>query len=387
MAHNNLTIPAAAEKSAQTAKNTRRAAQGRINSNFAAMMASEQNEASKKSAAQAAKPMQTAPRVARLPESSGLPLRNSAMAGRSPSDMLRIQNFNKANNDIIKSRAMDSFLQAASSGKSSLDIARGLGAANNLRVVASGDNGKGFALNSSDYIHTRNLSRIAKTTNRQKNSVEISKGLGKLSAQFESGKDGIAAIGYDSTGGTSYGKYQIASKVGSMKSFLSFLDQEAPDLSKRLRGSGPANTGSRRGAMPDTWRAIAKEQPERFEQLQEAFIHQSHYKPALEAIQQRTGIDMSSLSAAMKEVIWSTAVQHGPAGAARIFAKADNLSGKHEDAAYERKMINNVYSVRAGQFGSSTSQVRDAVRNRFRQEKQLALKMLEGGKNTSETMA
>lgn len=387
MAHNNLTIPASVNKSGQAAKSAKSAAQGRIKSNFAALMANEQNEVSKKTATQAAKPTQSAPRVARLPESAGLPLRNTALAGRSPNDMLRIQNFNKANNDIIKSRAMDSFLQTATTGASSLDIARGMGAANNLRVVASGDNGKGFALNSSDFIHTRNISRIAKTTTRQKSGVESTKGLGKLSAQFESGKDGIAAIGYDSTGGTSYGKYQIASKVGSMKSFLSFLDQEAPDISKRLRGAGPANTGSRRGAMPETWRKIAKEQPERFEQLQEAFIHQSHYKPALEAIEQRTGIDMSSMSAAMKEVIWSTAVQHGPAGAARIFAKADNLSGKHEDAAYERKMISNVYSVRAGQFGSSTSQVRDAVRNRFRQEKQLALKMLEGGKNTSETLA
>jgi len=42
---------------------------------------------------------------------------------------------------------------------------------------------------------------------------------GELSAKFESGKDGIAAIGYDRQGGTSYGKYQIASRVGMMKLF------------------------------------------------------------------------------------------------------------------------------------------------------------------------
>lgn len=351
---------------------TQTASQARTQANFAAIM--EKEQATSQAAAS-----QIQPKVARLPETSSLGLRNNlTLAGRSPNDMLRTQAFNKANNDIRATKAMDSFMQAASSGGSSLDIARGLGAANNLRVMAGGGNGKGFALANSDFIHTRNISRIAKTGRKNSQNAADAKGLGKLSAQFESGKDGVAAIGYDSTGGTSYGKYQIASKVGSMKSFLSFLDTEAPDIAKRLRNSGPANTGSRRGAMPDTWRAIAKEQPERFEQLQEAFIHQSHYKPALDAISERTGIDASSLSSAMREVIWSTAVQHGPAGAARIFAKADSLSGSSKDASYERKMINNVYNVRSGQFGSSTAQVRNAVRNRFKQEKQLALKMLEG---------
>lgn len=369
MANSTFTIPTTTSRTQAAAQKGRAqsASQARTQANFAALMAREQSNAQAAST-------QTRPTVARLPETGAL-RSNPVLAGRTPNDLLRMQNFNKAGADIRTTQAMDSFMQAAASGSSSLDIARGLGAANNLRIMASGGAGKGFALSSNDFIHTRNIARIAKTA--QKKTAGEAVGLGKLSAQFESGSDGIAAIGYDSTGGTSYGKYQIASKVGSMKSFLAFLDSEAPDIANRLRKAGPANTGSRRGAMPDAWRAIAKEQPERFEQLQEAFIHQSHYKPALEAIAERTGLDTSSLSSAMAEVIWSTAVQHGPAGAARIFAKADGLSGKADDAAYERKMINNVYNVRAGQFGSSTTQVRNAVRNRFKQEKQLALKMLE----------
>jgi len=42
----------------------------------------------------------------------------------------------------------------------------------------------------------------------------------------------------------------------------------------------------------------------------------------------------------------------------------------------ERKLIDTVYAIRADQFGSSTEQVRAAVRNRLRQEKALALAML-----------
>lgn len=135
--------------------------------------------------------------------------------------------------------------------------------------------------------------------------------------------------------------------------------------------------------MPDAWRSIAKEQPERFEALQEGFIRESHYKPAVEAIAERTGLEADKLSPAMREVIWSTAVQHGPAGAARIFDRADDLSGKPTDPAYERKLISNVYKLRAGQFGSSTDEVQAAVHNRFRQEKTLALNMLDGGGRTA----
>lgn len=364
MALSPWTIPQA-DKTASSAKVSAGRTTARPQASFAAVMDQESKASGN------AKPV-----VARLPE-AGLPLRAPALAGRAPNDLLRAQNFSKATSDINQTRTLDGMMQSFAGGATTLDVARGISTAKNLRVIAAANQGRGFELTSSDFIRTRNSVSKVGQTRRSKSRVE-SAGIGKLSARFESGGDGIAAIGYDSTGGTSYGKYQIASRVGSMKSFLDFLDNEAPDLSKRLRKAGPANTGSRRGAMPNEWRAIAKEQPERFERLQEAFIHETHYKPALNAIDKSTGIDSASLSPAMREVIWSTAVQHGPAGAARIFARADSMSGKATDAGYERKLISNVYNVRAGQFGSSTRQVREAVQNRFREEKQLALNMLEG---------
>ncbi len=358
-------------------------AQSRIQNSFASVMANEQNNMADRNARQTQKTeaAKTRPQVARLPE-TGIPLqKNTVLAGRSPSDMKRIQAYAQ-NNVNVKTRAIEGFV--SSQNVSTLDVARSKGETPNLRTQAAAGNGVGFALTSSDFIHTRTnqVSKVTRVKNRKARAAEEI-GIGKLSARFESGSDGIAAIGYDRNGGTSYGKYQIASRVGSMNSFLSFLDTEAPDLSKRLRQAGPANTGSRSGKMPSEWRAIAKEQPERFEQLQEAYILESHYKPALEAISQKTGLDSSSISPAMREVIWSTAVQHGPAGASRIFAQADNMSGNSDSASYERKLITNVYNLRAGQFGSSSSQVREAVRSRFRQEKQMALNMLENSSKAS----
>lgn len=358
-------------QSARTTANTKadKAAPNRSQTSFATVMARESGTS------QEGQGKATLPQVARLPD-AGLPINRTTLAGRSPNDLLRSRAFNKAQTDLTQTRTIDGLMQSYTGG-SSLDAARGINAARNMRVIAANNQGRGFELSPTDFIRTRNSVSRAERATRSSSKMDTS-GIGKLSARFESGGDGIAAIGYDSTGGTSYGKYQIASRVGSMKSFLNFLDSEAPDLAKRLRKAGPANTGGRKGAMPNEWRAIAKEQPERFEKLQEAFIHESHYKPALDSIEQRTGIDSSRLSPAMREVIWSTAVQHGPAGAARIFERADEVSGKPTDASYERKLITNVYKLRAGQFGSSTRQVREAVQSRFRQEKQLALNMLDG---------
>jgi hypothetical protein len=53
-------------------------------------------------------------------------------------------------------------------------------------------------------------------------TVPLSRGLGSLSARFESGPDGIAAVGYDARGGTSYGTHRAITSftlVGSSRDF------------------------------------------------------------------------------------------------------------------------------------------------------------------------
>ncbi|MDL2316096.1 hypothetical protein LJC59_03330 [Desulfovibrio sp. OttesenSCG-928-A18] len=211
--------------------------------------------------------------------------------------------------------------------------------------------------------------------------------LGSLAAKFESGSEGIAAIGYDSKGGTSYGKYQIASKPGTMSTFISYLQEHAPDLALRLNGAGPANTGGRNGRMPAEWRKIAADEPARFEALQSDFIHSSHFQPALRGIAEQTGLVFTGMPLALQEVLFSTAVQHGPSGAVRIFnqalrgvdvsklQQADN--GRTESFLRTgRQLIQKVYSLRATQFASSTSKVQAAVRSRLSQEMREALGML-----------
>ena len=214
-------------------------------------------------------------------------------------------------------------------------------------------------------------------------------GLGSIAALFESGDKGAAAIGYDRTGGTSYGKFQISSRAGTMNRFLSYLSEREPAWAERLRQAGPANTGSTQGRMPAEWARIAVESPERFEKLQTEFIKKDHYQPAREKILEQTGVDIESAKPALREALFSTAVQHGASGAARIFNQAiDKFLGKPGAQAaapavstaakgFEQALVSEVYNTRQHQFGGSSEAVRASVRGRLRHEKDLVLAMLD----------
>ncbi|GFK95486.1 hypothetical protein NNJEOMEG_03351 [Fundidesulfovibrio magnetotacticus] len=199
--------------------------------------------------------------------------------------------------------------------------------------------------------------------------------LGILSASYES-RGSIDAIGYDGRGGTSYGLYQIASGVGTLDRFLDYLDTKAPELSQRLAKAGPGNTGGRYGAMADEWKRISAENPVRFEALQHDFIRETHYQPALRSITLSTGDDLSKRSHAVREVLWSTAVQHGPHGATEIFNQSlDALQGKGGQVS-DKALIEEIYARRMSQFGGG--RLRAAVAGRLADEKGTALAMLGG---------
>ncbi|MBU1611229.1 MAG: hypothetical protein KKC99_05220 [Proteobacteria bacterium] len=204
---------------------------------------------------------------------------------------------------------------------------------------------------------------------------------GELSAVFESGKKGAAAVGYDHVGGTSYGTYQIASRTGSMDRFVHYLRSQAPDLANRLSSAGPFNTGSKYGSMPRAWKQIASEAPERFEKLQREFIKKDHYVPARNKILASTGVDIDQAPSAIREVLWSTAVQHGASGAARIFNRAIAQVTPTGDSPNFVQLVSDVYDSRKHQFHSSSGQVRRSVQSRLAREENVALTMLKRGVN------
>lgn len=201
---------------------------------------------------------------------------------------------------------------------------------------------------------------------------------GSLSAQYESNYE-IDCIGYDSRGGTSYGQYQIASRTGTMEYFIRFLEDKAPDLASRLKAAGPSDTGGRTGRMPAVWKDVAAADPKRFEALQHEFIRSNNYSPAAKSLVLTTGVDVTKRSYALREVLWSTAVQHGPGGAERIFTQAiEKAEAMPAGQDFDRAVIEEVYRIRGQKFFRHNKRVREAVLSRFRDEKTTAIALLDG---------
>lgn len=172
---------------------------------------------------------------------------------------------------------------------------------------------------------------------------------GKLSQKYESSGD-PGAIGYDSTGGFSYGTYQLAHNNAQRFIAQSPYAQEFAGI--------PFNSV----AFRNKWKEIARKDPQGFAQAQEQYIAQTHFEPlAVKAAQ--AGLDLAQRSPVLAEVVFSTGVQHG-AGTDVINRALARVGNDASDA----EIIKAIYQERWGggqRFASSTPQVRQAVYNRF----------------------
>jgi hypothetical protein len=178
--------------------------------------------------------------------------------------------------------------------------------------------------------------------------------LGSLSEVYESGNRGPGTVsgGANDPGGVSYGVYQLSSRAGTLSSFMR---NEGARWASEFAGLTP---GSR--AFSDQWRAIANREPQAFRDAQHAFIERTHYQPAVDSVQNRTGLDLNTRHDAVRDAVWSVSVQH--AGAATILrdavARTDRQLAR-TDPGYDRALINNIYDRR-------TEYVLDVARNNSR---------------------
>jgi len=203
------------------------------------------------------------------------------------------------------------------------------------------------------------------------------KGLGQISAKYESNGD-PGAIGEDSTGGPSYGAYQLASKQGSVKNFLDFLDTENPDFANDLKSAGGDSAARNRTIQFEAaWKGLAIANEVDFYLLQHSFIRKTYYdaiKPRLAAL----GITLSARSLALRNVAWSVAVQHGVAGGEALFKNM--LANQNIQAnAKDKDLINANYDERSivqTYFKSSAPNIQESVKERFVNEREDAQKML-----------
>ena len=195
-------------------------------------------------------------------------------------------------------------------------------------------------------------------------------GLGKMSEKYETGGRGSGTVGWDKVGGTSYGKYQIASKVGAMKDFLKFAEQSGRgDVAKKLRDAGAeSDTGGTSGKSVDVWKQMAA--GGELGDLEHQFIKKRSFDPAMAGLKDEKLKKMIEGNKGLKEMMWSTAVQHGGGGASGIMNKVYKEGMSQED------LVKAVYAERGTRFGGSTEEVQKSVKNRFKSEQGDVMAML-----------
>lgn len=204
-------------------------------------------------------------------------------------------------------------------------------------------------------------------------------GLGTLSARYESGGRGPGTVssGRGDPGGVSYGLYQLASGTSAMAAFLA---GEGARWAAELGAAEPGST-----AFSASWQAIARREPAAFAAAQHGFIARTHYAPLAAALATRTGLDLARHSAALREVCWSCAVQHG--AAARLVGAAIatvDAACARTAADYDARLIRAIYAERGAYVtrlaarlgGAAGNTLRTVASRRYPAECAAALAML-----------
>lgn len=201
--------------------------------------------------------------------------------------------------------------------------------------------------------------------------------LGILSAKYETGGrgPGVVSSGAGDPGGVSYGSYQMATKTGTVKAFVT---QSSFPWRQDFQNLTPGTPD-----FSSCWKRIAANETDAFQKCQHEYIKQTHYDRLAAKILGDNALDVNTRSNALQNVVWSTAVQHGP-GTPIVSRACATLSSKPGDPQYDEQLIRAIYAERGRKkpdgnlayFGKSSPSVQTGVANRFKSECQDALKML-----------
>jgi hypothetical protein len=210
--------------------------------------------------------------------------------------------------------------------------------------------------------------------------------LGDLSRKYETGRRGTGTVssGVGDPGGISYGSYQMTSQPdgGTVRRFVM---QENFRWRQEFVGLIPGT--SRFSAQ---WKRIARREPLAFAAAQHDYIKRAYFDVLARRIETDHGIDVTTRSQALQDVVWSTAVQMGPYTAVirRAFAnmRADGTFDPNA-ADFDRNAIIAIYRERGRRsadgtlvyFSSSSAAAQAGIANRFKNEQRDALRMLASG--------
>ena len=203
--------------------------------------------------------------------------------------------------------------------------------------------------------------------------AEVANGdyIGKYVKKYESGSTGSATIskGTGDYGGASFGSYQFPSykqEKTTEGNLPIFWNKYYAD---KYPGIVPGNNE----AFKQAWLDAVNKDPNGFFANEHSFIASRYYTPAANYLKGEYGVgDPGVYDRGAQEAIWSTAVQMGPKSAAKLFKNA-GASNNLSPTDYITRVYDYKYNNVDKNFKSSSTSVRDSIRNRYLDEKQIIL--------------
>lgn len=213
--------------------------------------------------------------------------------------------------------------------------------------------------------------------------------LGKTSEKYETGGKGPGTINdYKGAakgdyGGASYGTYQFASFLPEINEatnkarpvfkgnspVLSYLKNSK--FKSRFEGLEPATA-----EFDSKWKECASSDATAFKNDQHDYVKRKYYDVMIANLQRR-GIDLTQFGPGVQDLVWSTAVQYGPA-ATSVFV----TPLKDKAQLTDKEIIELVSEFKASTinqyFASSSASIKQGIQSRIQSEKSDLLKLVKG---------
>jgi hypothetical protein len=135
------------------------------------------------------------------------------------------------------------------------------------------------------------------------------------------------------------------------------------------------------------WKAIASAEPAAFQAAQHGYIKQTHFDVLVANVLSQDGFAVGARSSALQDVVWSTAVQHGPnTPVVHRALDATRRQGLAPDGRdFDRPLITAIYAERGRRnpdgtlvyFSRNSIAVQQGVAQRFVDEERDALQMFD----------
>lgn len=186
---------------------------------------------------------------------------------------------------------------------------------------------------------------------------------GNIAANYESNGDpGAISSGTGDLGGVSYGAFQFSSNVGSLTAFVTWLYSAKQEFYTILNNGYIADGKTYGANFQAAWKQLASSNYDEFYALQLSYTKENYYDRFV-SISKSKGYDPGRLLQynSTRNMIFSTAIQHGPTGAYNIMSGIDQSLSMTDfiTAVYDARLKTISYSYPAG------STTYNSVKNRY----------------------